>query len=77
MTATTCPKCGSRFEEGFALDRGDHHIRHQSLWIAGKPERSFLVGLKIRGKAKHPIATWRCTRCGFLESYALSAPEAR
>ena len=29
-----------------------------------------LKAIKIGKKTKHEIQTWRCGRCGFLESYA-------
>ena len=28
------------------------------------------TGLKLRGKAKQDVVTYRCKRCGYLESYA-------
>lgn len=70
MPAPVCPKCSSRFEPGFTLDLGDHNGRHQASWVEGAPERSFWRGLSIKGRARHRIITWRCGRCGFLESYA-------
>jgi predicted nucleic-acid-binding Zn-ribbon protein len=70
MTTPTCPRCGGRFEEGYILDQGDHGSRNRAAWIEGPAERSFWVGLKLRGKARYPIVTHRCSQCGFLESYA-------
>jgi hypothetical protein len=55
--------------EGFILDFKDGGSRGVSNWIAGVPEKAWW-GIKIRGKAQHEIQTWRCGRCGFLESYA-------
>lgn len=70
MTAPTCPRCGGRFEEGFLLDRGDHNGAHLAQWIEGAPEKSFWTGLRLKGRARHNVITHRCSRCGFLESYA-------
>jgi hypothetical protein len=57
-------------EEGFILDLGEGDSRRVAQWVSGPPEPSFWMGLKTKGKPKHPIRTFRCTRCGFLESYA-------
>jgi len=59
-------------EEGFILDN-THGARLQSEWIEGAPEISWWTGIKLRGKEQHPIVTFRCARCGYLESYALPA----
>ena len=68
--AQTCPKCGKSMAEGFVLDQS-HGIRLVAHWHAGKPVKSFWTGLKLPD-AKHPIESWRCTGCGFLEQYARS-----
>jgi hypothetical protein len=65
-----CAKCQSSMEEGFILDLGDFNSEQPSTWISGPPEPSFWAGLKTKGKHKHEIHTFRCIRCGFLESYA-------
>jgi hypothetical protein len=56
-------------EEGFIKDdtRGGVHV---SSWVEGAPEKSFWVGTKTRGRKTMPVATFRCSRCGYLESYA-------
>ena len=65
-----CPKCGGTMTEGFTLDHTHGGARDVSAWVGGKPERSFWVGVKLRGQEPIEIATWRCGRCSFLESYA-------
>jgi predicted nucleic-acid-binding Zn-ribbon protein len=65
----TCPKCSGRMEEGFVLDR-THGANLQSTWVAGFPTRSFWTGLKLRGLPTLPVTTFRCSGCGYLESYA-------
>ena len=48
-----------------------HGGRLQSEWVQGAPEKSrWGIGIKLKGKLKLPIATYRCTKCGYLESYA-------
>lgn len=68
-TANKCPKCDSEMQEGFILDES-HGYHLTSSWVAGKPERSFWTGTKIHGKEKHPIQSFRCNQCGYLELYA-------
>jgi hypothetical protein len=56
-------------EDGFIKDDtyGEAHV---SSWVAGAPESSFWLGTKTRGKTIMPVTTFRCSRCGYLESYA-------
>jgi predicted nucleic-acid-binding Zn-ribbon protein len=69
--APVCPKCGEIMEEGFILDNA-HGTRLQSEWIEGPPEPSRWTGLKLKGRDHLPVTTYRCLRCGYLESYALA-----
>lgn len=64
-----CAKCGGRMEEGFILDHTDGALL-QSTWVEGEPVRSRWTGIKLKGKAQLAVATFRCGRCGYLESYA-------
>ena len=64
-----CPKCAGSMVEGFVLDKA-HGSVGVSSWVEGMAERSVWTGLKLSGRPQVPIATWRCGRCGFLESYA-------
>ena len=43
----------------------------QSQWAEGPPVRSMWTGIKLEKGAKHPVTTYRCPRCGYLESYAI------
>jgi hypothetical protein len=56
-------------EEGFIKDH-THGGVHVSSWVEGTPEKSFWVGTKTRGRTTMAVATFRCSRCGYLESYA-------
>lgn len=56
-------------ERGFIIDEG-YGKRTVPRWVSGEAEVSVWTGLKIRGKDKLDVATYRCRRCGYLESYA-------
>jgi hypothetical protein len=75
MTSTTthiCPKCASPMETGFILDKGSSDNLHLKTpeWLEGNPERAFWTGLNTKGRSRLNIITYRCERCGLLESYA-------
>lgn len=57
-------------EEGFLLDRAHANMPSPQEWVGGPPEPSFWRGLKLQGKEKLRIATYRCPKCGLLQSYA-------
>jgi predicted nucleic-acid-binding Zn-ribbon protein len=65
-----CPKCAAEMREGYILEVADGNVRSAALWIGGKPERSFFFGTKLKDKEQHPIQSFRCVACGYLESYA-------
>jgi hypothetical protein len=69
-----CPKCAGSMSEGFVLDKTQGGAGVSS-WIEGAPVRSLWTGVDIRGREQSLIATWRCGRCGFLESYATGEPD--
>jgi ribosomal protein S27AE len=69
-----CPKCAGSMAEGFVLDRS-HGSVGVSSWVEGTAEKSVWTGVKLAGRPQSPIATWRCGRCGFLESYSADGPE--
>jgi hypothetical protein len=60
--------------EGFVLDK-THGGVGVSSWVEGVPEKSIWTGLNLAGRSQSRIATWRCGRCGFLESYAAGEPD--
>ena len=66
---TSCPKCKEKMEEGFIIDVNQGH-RLVSHWVEGPPEKGLWFGIKLKGKRQKSIRTWRCTSCGYLESYA-------
>ena len=64
-----CPKCGGRMVEGFVIDEG-YGTAHVSTWQEGEPRRSIWTGVKKSREDQAKVTTWRCGRCGYLESYA-------
>jgi len=66
----SCPKCAAPMDEGYIVDHTHGGSRTVSHWVEGAPERSIWMGLKIADRRSFSVATFRCQRCGFLESYA-------
>jgi len=60
-------------EAGVILDKGHANSLSTSEWLEGKPEKSFWAGLKTKGRDRLPVRTYRCPKCGYLESYANTA----
>ena len=56
-------------EEGFIPDASYGAI-HIGSWVEGTPEKGWTGSVKLKGKRKFDITTYRCTSCGYLESYA-------
>lgn len=67
---TNCPKCASEMEEGFIAEQYGGHKIQPSEWVEGAPVKSFWQGTNISDKKQYQVKTFRCARCGFLESYA-------
>ena len=69
MDAIRCAKCGGEMELGYVSDRncGWHDPRK---WFPGVLQLGWLEGIqKNKAKPLHVI-TYRCSACGYLESYA-------
>jgi hypothetical protein len=64
-----CPKCQGKMVLGFVVDFS-HAQAVVSSWVEGSPEKSFWTGTKVPAEKRIPIGTFRCTKCGYLESYA-------
>ena len=60
----TCPKCNAEMEEGFLA------APRVAEWIEGPAEKSLLFSVKVRERERRNVRTFRCSKCGFLESYA-------
>jgi len=66
---SACPKCRGSMEVGVIADQTYGTVL-VSTWQEGPPEKNFLGSLKMRGKSRIAITTYRCASCGYLESYA-------
>jgi hypothetical protein len=55
--------------EGFIMDEA-HGRWRVSRWQSGRPVKSIWTGIKQSRANQLPVSSWRCDRCGFLESYA-------
>lgn len=62
-------------EEGFVADKAHYSVPETQKWVEGAPERSRWSGIKLRGHVVIPVKTYRCEKCGYLESYATADPE--
>ena len=59
-------------EEGFIADHSHANVIAPA-WIAGAPQSSFWTGkagVKVAGRTRRRVQTFRCTTCGHLESFA-------
>jgi hypothetical protein len=63
-----CPKCQAKMEAGLIPDEGYSHT-FMSKWVEGAAQKGFF-GLKLKGRRQFAITAYRCTACGYLESYA-------
>jgi hypothetical protein len=64
-----CPKCNGEMVQGFSFEsQGPRRIVSQ--WVEGVPEKTILHGTNAPKEKQIPIGMFRCTACGFLESYA-------
>jgi hypothetical protein len=57
---------------GFVIDKVGNAFASAPEWAEGAPERSFWTGLNVAGRERHAVVTYRCSACGYLESYAPS-----
>ena len=72
-----CPKCDSDMELGYTTEsfsvRVVAHVVVPCKWLPGKPnlDQHGAVNQKKTDFSKAvPISMFRCSKCGFLESYA-------
>lgn len=64
-----CVKCTSKMITGFIPEISSGAA--VSFWVEGEPEYSFWAGgIVIPPDKMIDIVTYRCERCGYLESYA-------
>ncbi|WP_268795306.1 PF20097 family protein [Sphingomonas sp. Leaf33] len=70
MKPQGCPRCQGSMMRGFLVEQNASHHYETAHWVEGEPVKSFWSGLKLKGRTRLSVETWRCGRCGFLESYA-------
>jgi len=68
--APACPTCAATMEEGYIPDLANSNTPSVPKWTEGQPERSFWWGLNLRNRERLAITTYRCPKCGLLQSYA-------
>ena len=66
----TCPKCSGTMRIGFIPDHAHANYAQKPFWHPGEPEFRFFGNVKAKSEASTPIASFRCSDCGFLEFYA-------
>jgi len=64
-----CLRCKGQMQKGFVVE---NRIYRFHSWTPGQPQISSWFGSEIAKAAKESlrIMTYRCTECGYLESYA-------
>src|SRR3954464_11290084 len=72
MQPPTCPKCSSVMESGFVIDKIGNADFSAPQWAEGVPGGALWTGLNLAGRERHAVVTYRCSACGYLESYAPS-----
>ena len=67
-----CPKCNGVMVQGFIADFQGSKFCRVSNWVEGAPVKSTWLGMSFpaSGEKYIPVGTFRCSVCGFLESYA-------
>jgi hypothetical protein len=66
-----CSLCGGKMKLGYILDRGQHCVPQTAAeWVEGLPEASIWTGLRVKGKERYRIESFRCGTCGRLDSFA-------
>ena len=63
-----CSKCSGEMQEGLVVDLNYAGVL-QSMWVEDQAVVSVGSGT-LDGKKKIKTTTYRCSRCGFLDSYA-------
>ena len=70
--AIRCPKCSGLMVQGFIVDYHGSKFCRVSNWVEGPPGKPTWFGTTVPTPAEKciPVGTFRCSGCGFLESYA-------
>ena len=70
--AIRCPKCNGVMVQGWIIDMKGREFNCVSNWVEGAPGKPSWFGSIVPAPAEKciPVGTFRCSACGFLESYA-------
>ena len=67
-----CHRCRAPMEQGYTVDRGHGNNQQVGNWARGEPKLRKFLGISYTAAVKESdlvaIMTWRCPRCGQLES---------
>ena len=64
-----CSECNSHMQQGVVVDMSYAGIL-RSMWVEDQAENSVIAGIPDHHKRKVNTITYRCSNCGFLDSYA-------
>lgn len=64
-----CSKCSGQMLEGLVVDFNYSGVL-RSMWVEDQAEKSVGTGTTMDGKKKVKTITYRCSNCGYLDSYA-------
>ena len=67
--ALNCSKCNGQMEEGLVVDL-NYKGAIPSMWVEDSAGDRGVVGAVDNHKRKVKTITYRCSNCGFLDSYA-------
>jgi hypothetical protein len=57
-------------DAGLMLDRaGGRGGSEEPMWIKGAADKGFFGNIKEHGRERKPVVTFRCPKCGRLESF--------
>ena len=68
--AIQCSRCSGEMVQGSIFDREADGRRHVINWVEGPPHKAFWTVTRVPKEGGVPVGTFRCSVCGFLESYA-------
>lgn len=68
-TAPECRDCRVAMDAGLMLDR-THGGSEEPMWIKGTADKGIFGMIKERDRERLPVVTFRCPKCGRLESFA-------
>ncbi len=64
-----CSKCKSDMQQGLLVDLSYAGIL-RSMWVEDQAASTVVAGIPDSDKRKVKTITYRCSHCGFLDSYA-------